>query len=323
MAEKSEAIIPSLQDILEARKVVDKYLPITPLFNYPALDQLLDANLYIKHENYQPIGAFKIRGGINFLANLSPEERRMGVITASTGNHGQSVAYAARLFDVRATIVVPVEANPVKVEAMKGLGARIVFYGRDFDDAVSRAKHLAEVEELRFVSSGNEPHLISGVGTFAVEILEALPEVEVIIVPVGGGSGASGVCIATKSINPNVTVIAVQAEAAPSAYLTWKDRQPTDARMETSAEGLATRTPFMLPQRILWRHLDEFVLVSDEEMRCAVRLYLEKAKTLAELAGAAPLAAALKLKKRLQGKKIVLVLSGGNISPKKLRECLN
>jgi threonine dehydratase len=323
MSAKAESSVPTFQDILDARKVVKKYLPKTPLYNYPALDQLLGSNLHIKHENYQPIGVFKVRGGINFMANLSSKERSVGVITASTGNHGQSVAYAARLFDVPATIVVPLESNPVKVEAMKSLGAKIVFHGRDFDDAILHAEDLAEVEGVRFVSSGNEPLLISGVGTYAVEILEDLPEADVIIVPVGGGSGAAGVCLAVNSINPKVMIIAVQAEAAPSAYLTWKYRRPTDAQMETSAEGLATRTPFMTPQRILWQYLDEFVLVSDEEMRKAVRLYLEKAKTLAELAGAAPLAAAIRLKESLHGKKVVLVLSGGNISPGKLRDCLS
>lgn len=314
--------VPTLQDVLNARKAIGQYLPKTPLHNYPALDQLVGAEVYVKHENYQPIGAFKARGGINLLSNLSFSERSKGVITASTGNHGQSVAYAARLFDVTATIVVPENANPVKVEAMISLGGRIVVHGRDFDDAKAHAKQLAKQAGTRFVSSGNEPLLITGVATYAVEIMEDLPDVEVIIVPVGGGSGAAGVCIAAKSINPNVEVIAVQAVAAPSAYLTWKNREPTEAQMETAAEGLATRAPFMLPQEILWHHLDDFVLVSDEEMKTAVRLYLEKAKTLAELAGAAPLAAALKLKERVKGKKIALVLSGGNISPEKLRECL-
>jgi threonine dehydratase len=311
---------PTLQDILRARKVIARYLPKTPLYNYPALDQLVGAEVYVKHENYQPIGVFKARGGVNLLSNLSPAERSEGVITASTGNHGQSVAYAARLFEVTASIVVPENANPVKVEAMKSLGASIVIHGRDFDDAKAHAKQLAKQAGSRFVSSGNEPLLIAGVGTYTLEIMEDLPEVEIIIVPVGGGSGASGACIVAKSINPNVEVIAVQAEAAPSAYLTWKNREPTEARMETAAEGLATRAPFMLPQEILWHHLDDFVLVSDEEMKTAVRMYLEKAKTLAELAGAAPLAAALKLKSRLKGKRSRSFSAAETFHP---RNCVN
>ncbi len=313
---------PTFQDILKARQVLGQYLPKTPLHNYAALDQLLGAEIRVKHENYQPIGVFKVRGGVNLVASLSTEEKAKGVITASTGNHGQSLAYAARLFEVNATIVVPEDANPVKVEAIESLGAAIVHHGRDFDDAKDHANQLAASKGYRYVSPGNEPQLIAGVGTYSLEIMEDFPEVEVIIVPIGAGSGASGVCLVAKAINPSVRVIAVQAEEAPSAYLTWKNRRPTEAKMETAAEGLATRTPFMIPQKILWKHLDDFVLVSDDEMRNAVRIYFEKAKTLAELAGAAPLAAALKLKNGLRGKKVALVLSGGNISPEKLIDCI-
>jgi threonine dehydratase len=314
---------PTLQDILAARKVISEYLPRTPLHHYRTLDQLLDAEVRVKHENYQPIGVFKIRGGINFVANLSPQEREQGVITASTGNHGQSVAYAARLFGVSSTIVVPEKVNPIKVDAIESLGAHIIYHGLDFDEAKDYANDVAQTEGRRYVSPGNEPTLVAGVATYSLEIMEDFPDVEVIIVPVGAGSGASGACLVAKRINPEVQVIAVQAEKAPSAYLTWKNRQPTEAKMETMAEGLATRTPFMIPQKIMWKYLDDFILVSDDEMKEAVRIYLEKAKTLAELAGAAPLAAALKLKDRLRGKKIALVLSGGNISPEKLRECLD
>ncbi len=313
---------PTFQDILIARKIVGQYLPRTPLHHYPSLDQLLDAEVRVKHENHHPIGVFKVRGGINFVANLTTQEREQGVITASTGNHGQSVAYAARLFGVASTIVVPKKVNPTKVEAIESLGAKIVYHGRDFDEAKDYASHLAETEGRRFVSPGNEPSLIAGVATYTLEIMEDFPDVEVIIVPVGAGSGVSGACLVAKRINPEIKVIAVQAEKAPSAYLTWKNQEPTDAQMETAAEGLATRTPFMMPQKIMGKYLDDFVLVSDEEMKNAVRIYLQKVKTLAELAGAAPLAAALKLKDRLQGKKIALVLSGGNISPEKLRDCL-
>ena len=155
-----------------------------------------------------------------------------------------------------------------------------------------------------------------------MEILEQQPDVEMIFVPVGGGSGAAGACLVAKTINPEIKVIGVQAAAAPAAYLTWKNRKYTTAQMETEADGLATRAPFMLPQRILWRHLDDFLLVDDAAMRQAVRLYLEKAKTLAELSGAAPLAAALQVKERLRDKAIALILSGGNIAPESLKQCL-
>jgi threonine dehydratase len=309
-------------DILQARNTIAPYLAPTPLHHYPMLDALLDAEVHIKHENYQPIGAFKVRGGINFMAHLPEETRARGVVTASTGNHGQSIAYAARLFGVRAVIVVPEGANPVKVEAMRAYGADVVFHGADFEACKAHCLTLEKEQGLRFVSSGDEPLLISGVGTHTLEIMETLPDVDVIIVPVGGGSGAAGDGLAAKSINPKVEVIGVQASGAPAAYLTWRDHAPHEAPIRTFAGGLATGAPFMMPQRILWDHLDDFVLVDDAELMVAVRLLLEKAKTLAEPAGAAPLAAALQLRERLRGKKIALILSGGNISPDELARCL-
>ena len=315
-------ILPTFLDVFHAQRVIGSYLPPTPLHNYPALDQLLGARVYVKHENYQPIGAFKVRGGINLMSRLSADERERGVITASTGNHGQSIAYAAKLFGVRAIIVAPEGANPVKVEAMESHGAEIIFHGQDFDVAKAHCEKIAQEQGLRYISSGDEPYLIAGVGTYNLEILEEQPDVEMIFVPVGGGSGAAGACLVAKTINPDIQVIGVQASAAPAAYLTWKNRKHTTAQMGTEAEGLATRAPFMLPQQILWQHLDDFVLVGEEAMRQAVKLYLEKAKTLAELAGAAPLAAVLQLKERVQDKTIALILSGGNISPEKLQHCL-
>ena len=313
---------PTFQDVLRAKRIISRHLQPTPLYNYPPLDRLLGTQAYIKHENYQPIGAFKVRGGINLISQLTPDEKERGVVTASTGNHGQSVAYAAKLFGVRATIIVPEGANPVKVEAMESQGAEVLVHGNDFDDAKDYCEHLAREDGRRYISSGDEPLLIAGVGTHTLEILEALPDVEVIIVPVGGGSGASGACLVAKAVNPAIEVIGVQSDAAPAAYLTWKNRTATQSYMRSEAEGLATRAPFMLPQRIMWQYLDDFILVSDEELRQAVTLYLEKAKTLSELAGAASLAAALKLQDRIVGKKVALILSGGNISPEKLRRCL-
>jgi threonine dehydratase len=318
--------LPTFLDVLDAQRVIRSYLAPTPLYNYPPLDKLLGARVYVKHENYQPVGAFKVRGGINLVSRLTgnerEKERERGVVTASTGNHGQSIAYAAQLFDVRAVIVAPEGANPVKVEAMESLGAEVVLHGQDFDEAKAHCEQMAREQGMRYISSGDEPYLIAGVGTHTLEILEQQPDVETIFVPVGGGSGASGACLVAKTVNPQIQVIGIQAAAAPSAYLTWKNRKATTAQMGTAAEGLATRAPFMMPQQILWQYLDDFLLVEEEEMRQAVRVYLEKAKTLAELAGAAPLAAALKVKERIQGKTVALILSGGNIAPEKLQRCL-
>lgn len=317
------ATLPTFQDILRAQKTLRPYLAPTPLYHYPMLDKLLNAEVYVKHENYQPIGAFKVRGGINLMAHLPAAVRSRGVVTASTGNHGQSVAYAAQQFGVRAVIVVPEGANPVKVEAMRSYGADVVFHGADFEASKRHCITLEQEAGLYFINSGDEPLLIAGVGTHTLEILEEQPDMDVIIVPLGGGSGAAGACLAAKAMNPQIRVMAVQASGAPAGYLTWQARARRTAEIHTFAGGLATGEPFMMPQRIIWDRLDDFILVNDDEMRVAVRHYLEKAKTLAEPAGAAPLAAALKSREQVQGQKVALILSGGNISPAELAQCLS
>ena len=323
MAEATAAtVVPTFNDVLAARERISPYLQPTALHRYPALDALVGTETWVKHENHQPICAFKIRGGINLVSQLSDDERRRGVITASTGNHGQSIAYAARLFGVRAIVCVPEGANPVKVASIRGLGAEIVTHGVDFDEARVRAAQLSEEHGYRYIHSGNEPHLIAGVGTQALEILEKQPDIEVIIVPIGGGSGAAGTCIVAKEINPKIEVIGVQSAEAPAAYKSWKAHQMLEDRMGTFAEGLATRSAFELPQRILWEKLNDFVLVPDAAIRPAVRLMIETTRNLTEPAGAAPLAAALQLKERLKGKRVALILSGSNITPAQLKELL-
>jgi threonine dehydratase len=314
--------IPTLPDVYRARRTIAPYLRPTPLYRYQGLCDLLGAEVYVKHENHQPVGAFKVRGGLNLVANLSDGERQRGVIGASTGNHGQSIAYAARTFGVRARICMPEESNPGKVAAIRALGAEIVFRGADFDEALDHAQELAAQESYRFVHSANEPHLISGVGTYGLEIVEALPEADTIIVPVGGGSGACGVCIAAKGVNPAVEVIGVQAEKAPAAYLAWKGEDASGAKMETSAEGLATRVPFDLTQSIMHEHLDDFILVSEDAIRRAIVTLLQTTHNLAEGAGAAPLAAAEQIRDRLAGRTVALVMSGGNLTLDKLRAAL-
>jgi threonine dehydratase len=313
---------PVLDDVRAARRRIEPHLRPTELRAYPALSGAVGADVWVKHENRQPTGAFKVRGGINLLAQLHDDERSAGLITASTGNHGQSIAYAAKAFETRAIVCVPVGANPVKVASMQALGAEVVFHGADFDEAREHCEWLAEQHGHRYVHSGNEPHLIAGVGTATLEILEERPEIDTIIVPVGGGSGAAGACIAARSSRPEVQVIGVQSAAAPAAYRSWSERRVVEDRMETFAEGLATRVGFELPQRILWRHLDDFVLVDDDELRAAVARMIDGTRQLVEAAGAAALAAAVKLRERLAGKRIALVCSGGNITLPQLRELL-
>ena len=314
--------LPALADVLEARLRIAAHLRPTPLFGYAALNELVEAEVFVKHENHQPVGAFKVRGGVNLLSQLGDEERERGVIAASTGNHGQSVAYAARLFGVPATICVPEHANPVKVASMRGLGAELIFHGRDFDEAREHCEQLADERGYRYVHSGNEPLLIAGVATETIEILEEEPRIDVIVVPVGGGSGAAGACIVAKAINPAVKVIGVQSEAAPAAFRSWQERRLVEDRMETFAEGLATRTAFELPQRILWQWLDDFVLVSDDEIRAAQALLIEATRNLVEAAGAAALAAGLRLRQQLSGKRVALIVSGGNVSREQLLDVL-
>ena len=318
----SELEEPAFADVLDAARQIRPYLQPTPLRRYPPLERLVGTELYVKHENHNPTGAFKVRGGINLVSRLSEEERQRGVIAASTGNHGQSVAYASRLFGVSAIICAPAAANPVKVEAMQDLGAEVILDGERYDDSRRNADRLAREQGYRYIHSGDEPLLISGVGTHTLEVLQEQPHVDTVIVPIGGGSGAAGACIVAKAVNPGIKVIGVQSDKAQAAYLSWKSGSLLEAPNQTRVEGLATATPFELPQRILRRLLDDFVLVSDDEIDAATAVMIEKTRTLVEAAGAASLAAALKLRDQLRGRTVALICSGGNISPAQLKALL-
>lgn len=310
---------PTFADVLDAARQIRPYLHPTPLRRYAALDRLVGAEIHVKHENHNPTGAFKVRGGVNLVSRLSEDERRRGVISASTGNHGQSVAFAARLFGVSAIICAPERANPVKVESMQDFGAELILQGERFDDARLNAEKLAREHGYRYIHSGDEPLLIAGVGTHTLEVLQEEPYIDTIIVPIGGGSGAAGAAIVAKAINPEIRVIGVQSDQAPSAYLSWSSGERREAPNRTRAEGLATAAPFELPQRILRRLLDDFVLVTDDEIDAATLVMIEKTRTLVEAAGAAALAAAVKLKDGLKGRKVAVICSGGNISPEQLK----
>jgi len=313
---------PTFADVLDAARQIRPYLTPTPLRRYPALERLVGTELHVKHENHNPTGAFKVRGGINLVSRLSDDERRRGVIAASTGNHGQSVAFAARLFGVSAIICAPAAANPVKVEAMQDMGAEVILDGDRYDDSRRNADRLAREHGYRYIHSGDEPLLIAGVGTHTLEVLQEQPRIDTVMVPIGGGSGAAGACIAAKAVNPEIKVIGVQSDQAQSAYLSWKSGSLQDSPNRTRAEGLSTAAPFELPQRIMRRLLDDFVLVSDDEIDAATALMIEKTRTLVEAAGAAALAGALKLRNQLRGRRLALICSGGNISPAQLKALL-
>ena len=315
---------PTFDDILAAREFIGQYLPKTPLVRVEKLSQLLGCDYYAKCENLQPVGAFKVRGGINLVGTATAAEIRAGLISASTGNHGQSIAYAGRLFGARVIIYAPAEnVNQSKIQAMRDLGAEVRLHGRDFDETRLEAERVAQQEGYRYVHSANEPKLIAGVATMALEIFDDLPEVDVIIAAAGGGSCASGNCIVAKNLNPRVRVIAAQSTGAPAMWHAWRnhtlDPHPT---METEHEGLATRVPFELTNKILWELLDDFVLVTDEEINDAIRLLARHGKQVAEGAGAASLAAAIKLRDQLRNKKVVGILSGGNLPLERLAATL-
>jgi threonine dehydratase len=312
----------TLADVLEARSAIAPYLLRTPLHAYPGLGELVGADVRVKHENHLPTGAFKVRGGINLVSHLEAAERARGLVTASTGNHGQSLGYAGRLFGAPVVVCVPVGANPAKLASMRALGVELVEHGRDFDEAREHCEALAETRGYRYVHSGNEPWLIAGVGTHTLEALEQEPRLDAILVPIGGGSGAAGACIVAKSVAPACEVIGVQAEAAPAAFKSWQARSVVEDRMGTAAEGLATRVGFELPQSILREHLDDFVLVGEDELRAATRLMVEHTRNLVESAAAAPLAAALRLRDRLGGRRVALLCTGGNVTLDQLRALL-
>ena len=313
---------PTLLDVITARRRIERYVTRTPLHHYRALDKLIGAEVYVKHENHQALGSFKMRGAVNVIAQLDDEERDRGVVAASTGNFGQGMSYAAEIFGVESNVVVPEDSNPGKVESMRRFGANIIFHGRNFDDSREHAERLSREEGYRYIHSANEPGLIPGVGTYSLEIMEDLPGVDFIVVPVGGGSGVCGACVVAKALNPKVQVIGVQAESAPAQYLSWKKGRVVQSRVETEAEGLATGSGYESTLDIMRELMDDFVLVSEAQLDRAVVLHLEHTHNLTEHAGAASLAAAIKIKDRLAGKKVALVMSGGNITVDQLEAAI-
>lgn len=305
---------PTILDVTQAAARIRPYIIRTVLQHYPVLDKLIGAEVYVKHENHQRLGSFKIRGALNVLLRISEKENCRTVITASTGNQGKAIAYAANQFGLNASVVLPEAVGVPKAEAIRSLGASVILKGRNFEESREHAEQLAKKEGYRYIDPVNDPALMAGFGTYTLEILEELPTVDFILVPVGGGSAASSACIVAKSANSSIQVVGVQPEKAPAAYLSWKQGKLVQARAETKADALATGEGYELPQLILRRMLDDFVLVSENELDEAVVLHLKNTHNLVEHAGAASLAAALKMKKRLKGKRAVLVASGNNLS---------
>jgi threonine dehydratase len=314
---------PTYEDVVRAAPVVHRYLKPTPLYEWPALSQLLGCRYFLKHENHTPTTAFKVRGGIYLISRLPQEQKQRGVIGCTTGNHGQSLAYACRLFGVRCVLVVPRNSNPDKVAAMRSLGAELIEHGRDYDEARAHCEAIRQNEGLRYVHSANEPDLIAGVGTYALEIFDELPEPDVILVPVGLGSGICGTALVAAQRRASTRVIGIQSEGAPAVTLSWRHGQAVETESpRTFAEGMATRMPAEMTLTLMRRHVHDMILVSDAELRHAIRLLLRVTHNLAEGAGAAATAAALRIREQLAGKTVVGVLSGGNLDLRELSRVL-
>lgn len=305
---------PTLRDVYAARARIASVVRPTPLVRHPLLAAELGLDVYVKHENHNPTCAFKVRGGLNLVASLAPAQRTRGVITASTGNHGQSIAFACQRAGVPCTILVPRGNNPEKNAAMRAFGATVEEHGKDFDEARERVERLAAERGLRYVHSANEPRLIAGVGTYALEIFEDLPAVDTIFVPIGGGSGASGLVTVRDALGARTRIVGVQAERADAFARSWHGpARVVGDSADTFAEGMATRVTFDLTFDILKRGLADVVTLSEDEIADGIRLALRATHNLAEGAGAAPIAAAWKRRADLQGRTVVCVMSGGNL----------
>ena len=311
---------PTLNDVYVARERVAPYVPRTPLMRHPLLDLATGLTIWVKHENHNPTGAFKVRGGLNLVGAMSAEERARGMVTASTGNHGQSIALASRINGVRATVFVPEGNNPEKSAAIRAYGATVEEGGKDFDEARERCADRAATTGARYVHSADEPLLIAGVGTYALEVFEDLPDADVIFVPIGGGSGACGLITVRNALGARAKIIGVGAANADGVYRSWQGPQRVVGdSANTFAEGIATRVSFDLPFSIYKEHLDDFVQLTEEELAGGVRMALKTTHNLAEGAGSASIAAAYKLRDRLAGQRVVCVMSGGNIDAAKLK----
>jgi threonine dehydratase len=305
--------LPSLQEIEAAAKVVCRHMLPTPQYRWPLLCERVGTELWLKHENHTPIGAFKIRGGLVYFEHLQSAERSKGVISATRGNHGQSVALCARQYGVAATIVVPHGNSVEKNAAMRGFGARLVEHGRDFQEAKEHAERLAQEQGLHMVSSFDR-HLVAGVATGSLELFLAVPEVQTVYVPVGLGSGICGAAAVRNAVGSKAEIVGVVSAHAPAYADSFRSGTVVERESKTAlADGMAVRRPDAQALEIICREVDRIVEVTDDEVASAIATIFECTHNCAEGAGAAPLAAIRKERARLAGRKVAGVLSGGNI----------
>jgi len=313
----------NLLGVIKAAAVIGRYLNRTNLTYYSELSRLAGCEVFVKHENHNPTGSFKIRGALNFFHHMSKEELEAGVLVATRGNHGLAMAWAGRFFNVPCTVVVPEHNNPEINRIVESFGADLIVHGQDFYDAQSYCDELVDIAGYFYVEQGNEPEMLHGLGTMGLEIFQDLPDVDVIMCPIGGGSGCASLIRVAEAIDPGVEIIGVQAERAAAFYESWKSgERVTIEGADTVADGLAARSVFQLPWVIMKDLIADVVLLSEEEILEGVRLALQTTHNLAETAGASSLAAALKIRERLAGKKVALIMSGGNLYHEHLLQAL-
>jgi threonine dehydratase len=316
----------AMETVLATRARIERYIPPTPLRRYRALDDHVgaDVEIYVKHENHQPTNSFKVRNGLAFMTSLGAEQLERGVVAASTGNHGQGIAYAGSLLGAAVTICVPRGNNPEKNAAMRSLGARVVEEGRDYDEAVEVMLRIAREKDQTVAHSTNDHAVVAGAATMTLEILEREPTLDALVLAVGGGSQTVGALTVARALHPSLAVYGVQAAGASAIHDSWHAREPrTTARADTFAEGVATRTTYELTFPTLLEGLAGFVTVTDGEIAAAMRVILAATHNLVEGAGALGLAGLLKLRAQLAGKRVGIAFSGGNVDTATLRRVLN
>ena len=304
----------ALADIHAAAARLQGHVLHTPCVESRTLSQVTGAQVFLKFENLQFTASFKERGAVNKLAQLSQEEGARGVIAMSAGNHAQGVAYHAQRLGLRAVIVMPRFTPGVKVERTRSFGAEIVLHGDTLDEARGHALQLAQEQQLTFVHPYDDAAIVAGQGTAALEMLADVPELDMLVVAIGGGGLIAGMALAAKSVKPGVDVVGVQTLRFPTMYNAMKG-QALPQGLSTIAEGIAVGTPGRVPQEIIRQHVDDIVLVDEGDIEAAIVMLLEIEKTLVEGAGAAALAALVKYPERFRGRKVGLVLGGGNIDP--------
>ncbi|MGE4232199.1 MAG: threonine ammonia-lyase [Bacteriovoracia bacterium] len=302
-----------IEDIEQARGVLRKYLEPTPLIYNRWLSEIMDCSVFLKLENMQPIGSFKIRGATYKISRLTKAQRKKGVIAASAGNHAQGVAWGALQFGTKATIIMAKTASITKIERTKALGAHVILDGNNYDEAFQIAKKVSKKTGKVFVHPFEDPDVISGQGTVGLEIAEQLPEVDTVIGSLGGGGLMAGVSLALKAIKPNVEIVGTQASGASSLVRMIKSGKPGDLTADTFADGVRVMKPSSEMAKVLRPIIDRTLTASDDEIALALLVLLEKAKVIAEGAGALPFAVLKANQKLFRGKNVVLIVSGGNI----------